>query len=145
MPNKKETIELLGSKIRELRKERGLTVAGLAEKVDVSKSYLSHIEIGSVDNPTIQVISRIANALNVELKDLFSTQNEEKQRPPITLGHPSNLDDSSDETPTNIRRYKRVFSLLEEVLTDESIPQQARRDLAEEIISLIKWAKKWGN
>lgn len=142
MTIRKEVLNLIGNKVRKLRKENGLTIAEFAERVDVSTSYISHIETGTVENITVQVLNRIANELDVSLEQLFSEKPKEKNWPSMSYGHP-NFDELNDDSTTNIRRYKRAKKLLEEVLTDESISEKARRELAEEIISLIEWAKKW--
>ena len=37
----------LGQRVRQIRHQKGLTQAGLAEKVDVSTSFIGHIERGT--------------------------------------------------------------------------------------------------
>ena len=41
-----EQLKALGERIRETRKERGLTQLELAEKVRISPTYMSEIELG---------------------------------------------------------------------------------------------------
>lgn len=55
--------------VRVWREHRGLKAAALAEKAGVSPSYLSQIECGQRDG-TFSTMSRIADALGVELDDL---------------------------------------------------------------------------
>jgi len=64
--NKKE---LLGARIKELRKIKGLSQEGLAEKVDISPNYLGRIERGK-ENPTLDMLLRLAEALGVELWEI---------------------------------------------------------------------------
>ena len=66
MDNKK----LLGKRIKELRKEAGLTQEKLAELIDIETTSLSGIESGR-HFPSLPTIEKIANKLNVELKILF--------------------------------------------------------------------------
>lgn len=54
-----------GKKIREVRKEQGLTCEELAERVGLSKSAISRIENGIVKSPKIAIIESIANSLKV--------------------------------------------------------------------------------
>ena len=60
----------LGKRIAELRREKGLTQESLAEKADYSVEFISFVERG-INSPSIEGCERIANALNVRLKDLF--------------------------------------------------------------------------
>ncbi|MGJ7911445.1 helix-turn-helix domain-containing protein [Neobacillus sp. LXY-1] len=62
---------MIGSNIYKLRKKRGLTLSELAERANISKSYLSNIERNLNQNPSIQVIKKIAGVLDVELNELL--------------------------------------------------------------------------
>jgi len=62
--------ELLGKRILFYRKQRKLSQATLAEKANISITFLSKIERG-IKYPTSETISGIANGLEVELCDLF--------------------------------------------------------------------------
>ena len=66
MDNKK----LLGKRIKELRKEAGLTQEKLAEMINIETTSLSGIESGR-HFPSLPTIEKIANNLKVELKSLF--------------------------------------------------------------------------
>ena len=59
-----------GKRIRELRRERKLTQAQLAERVELSINYISQIETG-VASPTFETIVKLAEGLGVEIKQLF--------------------------------------------------------------------------
>lgn len=61
---------LLGARIKEIRKLRGLTQEQLAEKVDLATRYISLIEVGR-SSPSLETIENIARALQVEIRDLF--------------------------------------------------------------------------
>lgn len=64
------TRQLLGARIKELRKKRGLTQDQLAELVDLATRYISLIEVGR-NAPSLETIDNLAQALGVELKVLF--------------------------------------------------------------------------
>lgn len=136
-------IKEIGKRIRRLRKERGLTVAELAEKVDITEGYLGNIERGAVENPTLKVLTKIAQSLNLKRENLLSETKSETKRTSFSYGHPKTPDDFINETKSTQRKYKRAMTVLDEVLTDEAIPESARRELAEEVISLVNWAKRW--
>jgi transcriptional regulator with XRE-family HTH domain len=59
----------LGDRIRERRVELGLTQADLAEKSDLHYTYIGSLETG-VRNPSIDLIARLARALEIDLGDL---------------------------------------------------------------------------
>ncbi|MBK0292115.1 MULTISPECIES: helix-turn-helix domain-containing protein [Priestia] len=67
---------MIGDKIHKIRKKKGLTLSELAERANMSKSYLSNIERNLNDNPSIQVVERIAAVLNVDLHTLIEIKHE---------------------------------------------------------------------
>lgn len=66
MDNKK----LLGKRIKEIRKFKGLTQEQLSEMIELETSSLSGIESGRF-YPSLHVLEKIASALDVELIDFF--------------------------------------------------------------------------
>lgn len=64
------TKELLGARIKELRKGKGLSQDTLAEQVGIDTKYLSRLEVGR-SYPSLDTLERVADALGVELKDFF--------------------------------------------------------------------------
>lgn len=66
----KTTRELLGARIKELRKLKGLSQDQLSEKIDIEPKHLSRIEVGR-SYPSLNTLEKTAKALNVEIKDLF--------------------------------------------------------------------------
>ncbi len=65
-----EEIAFISKKIRELRKERKMTVQELAYRCDMERSNMSRIEAGRT-NLTIKTMCIICNALNVNLRDII--------------------------------------------------------------------------
>lgn len=61
----------LGSKIRELRKEKELTQEDLAYKAGLDYSYINQIENGK-RNPSMEAVEKIAKALGVKVQALVS-------------------------------------------------------------------------
>ena len=55
---------LIGKRIAELRKSRGMTQASLAEKAEITNNFLSHIE-RSYSIPSRETLVRICDALEV--------------------------------------------------------------------------------
>ena len=63
---------MIGKKIKALRIQKGYSLTKMAEETDISKSYLSYIERGIQQNPSIKVLSKISTLLNVSLEELMS-------------------------------------------------------------------------
>ena len=61
---------LLGKRIQFYRKQRQLSQATLAEKADISITFISQIERG-IKYPTSETLSGIVNVLGVEVCELF--------------------------------------------------------------------------
>lgn len=55
--------------VRVWREHRGIGLTALAQRVEISKSYLSQIETGERKGP-VETMRQIANALGVEIDDL---------------------------------------------------------------------------
>ena len=64
--------KLLGERIKEIRKARGLTQAELAEIINVDPKYISKIETSN-GRPSLDVLENISSALQVEMSVLFET------------------------------------------------------------------------
>ena len=60
-----------GDKVRELRKEKGLSQEQLSFKADLHRTYIGMIERGE-KNITLVNIEKIANALKVSINDLLN-------------------------------------------------------------------------
>ncbi len=60
----------LGKNIRKYRKLKGYTQEKLAEKADLSNSYISDIECGKINVPTLTLFE-ICIVLDVELYKIF--------------------------------------------------------------------------
>lgn len=65
---------MLGKKIKQLRLQRGISLSDLAERADVSKSYLSTIERDIQKNPSIQFLEKIADVLGISVLQLIGTE-----------------------------------------------------------------------
>ena len=62
--------ETFAQNLREKRRKCGLTQAQLAEKAEISTNYLAMVEIARYI-PRVEIIERLADAMNVEIYELF--------------------------------------------------------------------------
>ncbi len=68
--SKKKILIAFGDKVRELRKDKGLSQEELSYKADLHRTYIGMIERAE-KNITLTNIEKIAKALDVEIKILF--------------------------------------------------------------------------
>ena len=66
----KQEYQKLGKRIKFLREQKHLTQEKLAERAEISLDYLGKIEV-CINRPGLVSVFKIANALGVEVKDLF--------------------------------------------------------------------------
>lgn len=62
---------MYNNKIREIRIKKNMTLKELSEEVGISVGYLSHLERGSRDNPSKEVMKKIAEALDSSIPLIF--------------------------------------------------------------------------
>ena len=74
-----DTSHLLAQAVRAHRESRGFSLGSLAEKAGISKASLSKIEAGQ-GNPSLEVLRRIAEALNVPTGALLEGENRPQLR-----------------------------------------------------------------
>ena len=67
---------VVGKKIQALRKQKGYTLSMLAERAGVAKSYLSNIERGIQDNPSIHFLEKVSAILGVPMESLLYEQSQ---------------------------------------------------------------------
>ncbi len=60
----------LGARIRYLRQQKNWSMEDLALEAEINRNYLCDLERGS-RNPTVNVLNRIAKALDINLSTLF--------------------------------------------------------------------------
>ena len=63
--------QMIGVRIKEIRNKKGLTQEQLSEKMEINPKYLSSIERGN-ENPTLNALIKLSEALKVELSEIFS-------------------------------------------------------------------------
>lgn len=110
---------MIGRNIQEIRKRKGLTLTQLAANAGISKSYLSNIERGVNQNPSIEVLKRLAVVLNADLKTLLRVQEN------IEPDHKLN---------------QELIELIEELKT--TVIDKEQMDEYRALVQYIKWKNK---
>lgn len=67
----------IGSKIRELRNQKGLTQEELADRCELSKGFISQLE-NDLTSPSIATLIDILQCLGTSLKDFFDDEEDEQ-------------------------------------------------------------------
>lgn len=62
---------IIGNRIKELCRERNMTINALAVKSNVPPSTLKNIVSGNVENTGVETLSKICDGLNISIKDFF--------------------------------------------------------------------------
>lgn len=65
----------IGLNIKSWRKHRGMTQYQLAEKTNLSRSYVADIERGRY-NPSVETLDSISRALNIKISELIDEQSK---------------------------------------------------------------------
>jgi len=77
---KTEKVEkLIGIRVAEIRKERGLTQAQVAEMVNVATETISRLERGTAI-PSLKTLEKISEALDTPLKAFFDFDYQRKEK-----------------------------------------------------------------
>jgi len=65
-------MENFGEKIRELRKERGITSYEMATKLGISRNTLTNWERGEKEPHAVEILEEMSAILNVPLQELLA-------------------------------------------------------------------------
>ena len=61
----------VGNKLKIFRMKKGLTIKALADLSKLSAGYICHLEKGTRKNPSIEMMDKIAIALNKSVSEVF--------------------------------------------------------------------------
>ena len=89
----------VGARIHNLRKGQGKGLADIAEATGLSKGYLSELENADEMNPTLDVLQRIADALDVTIADLVGGPRVRPASPDPKL---------LDDLPEGLRQFAKA-------------------------------------
>jgi len=103
-----EIKHLIGIQIKNLRKSKGMTQEGFAEKAGISSKYLSSIERGK-ENPTLDTLLRLFTLLDIEFTDVFNGTDRQKSREELTAFIGELLKNSDEE------RLKLTARIIREI------------------------------
>lgn len=62
------------NKIKEYREEKGMSAKKLANLVGISTGYLCHLEKGTRNNPSMEIMKKISFELDKSVLDVFFSE-----------------------------------------------------------------------
>lgn len=74
-PSREEAARNLGARVAHARRASGLTLAGLAERTELSPAYLSQIESATA-NPTLSTLVQVAASLFLSPSELLGSHSD---------------------------------------------------------------------
>ncbi|WP_274648623.1 helix-turn-helix domain-containing protein [Paenibacillus humicola] len=74
---------MIGERIKVLRKKKNLSLTELSERAGVAKSYLSSIERGIQQNPSIQFLEKIGVVLGITVEEFLQSESTADNNEPL--------------------------------------------------------------
>lgn len=126
-----ETDEIVGNRVREIRRRLGMRQEDLAREVGVSRQTIISLERGSMANPTITTCLRLARVLREPVDYVFyltrarpAESTTEKTRPienPDLRNQPAAVVALEDETPPEKKSAQAPWSGSAPVASEEAL------------------------
>ncbi|MEK4510136.1 helix-turn-helix domain-containing protein [Paenibacillus sp. FSL K6-2524] len=102
-------LKLIGERIRDLRKERGLSQEQLGELANLHYTYIGGVERAE-KNISVLNLAKISDALNVGVYDLFTYTRLSRQTTDKSDDVEQILNLLLSLTPSNVRKAKNILS-----------------------------------
>lgn len=104
---------VLGEKIRQLRKEKKMTLDKLAELTGSSKSYIWELENKNPPRPSAEKLARIAEQLEVTIDYLLDEKNEIQEEDAVDAQFYRKYKQMDAETKDKIRQMVKLWGQSE--------------------------------
>ena len=126
----------LGKNVKQYRKQRGLTQHELAQKANLSRSYLADVEADRY-NPSVDTLKSIAEALNIGLHVLLGEERIDSN-------------DSEHSVPEwatkkDVRDFKKMLEEDPEIMFDGVPLDEEDREKIKRVMEAIFWDAKKKN
>lgn len=100
---------MLGSRIRNIRKNKGISINMVSKSSGVSLGYLSDLENNKSKNPSMETLQKISKALDVSVNDFFDSE-QNKDTTVLNINEQEKLDKEArkliDELSLSLSRNK---------------------------------------
>ncbi len=113
----------LGTKIKQLREEKGWSQGQLAAYAGLKRSYVSHLETDAINSPGAQPMIKLAKALEVSEDELFEAAGMKKvEKPSVELEDFMIYLQGKDPSLEALRQLRKIAEAL---LPDREEPGQS--------------------
>ncbi|MDV5112711.1 helix-turn-helix transcriptional regulator [Clostridium perfringens] len=102
----------IGKKLREIRRSKGFTMKELSNKSKVSQSYISDLENEKNNKPSIDILNKLAKALEVPITDLFNLGIEEEKSIKKAENILNNFIPNNNDTEKALNSFKYLLDYL---------------------------------
>jgi transcriptional regulator with XRE-family HTH domain len=106
---------ILAENLKRRRLQKQWTQPILAEKAEVSKGYIYMLEAGEMDNPSLDILHKIATALDCTIADLIGDPKVKRKDVPT-------------EIPESLQKFARHKRKAGEPLTEDDLKNLARTE-----------------
>jgi transcriptional regulator with XRE-family HTH domain len=118
----------LGEYVRHRRQSLGMTLADLSAKCGLDHSYLSRIENGVHDNPTVKALGQLADGLRVKPETLYKIAAGIAIEP--AEAEPDTISERAAMAPPDVQDAIKQFLALTDEQQEAALPSlQATLDL----------------
>jgi transcriptional regulator with XRE-family HTH domain len=97
---------MLGENIKKIMNEKGISAKKIAEKAEISTTYLSYILNDKRKNPSLEVLQKIASILGVSVNDFFddkyNTNKDNEFNPTLSVKEQKKLDKQAQDIVNNL-------------------------------------------
>lgn len=106
----------IGKNLREIRRAKGFTMKELSNKSKVSQSYISDLENGKNNKPSIDILIKLANALEISEAILYRTEKNVYNLTDILSQNEAKEKDN--QTTEEKERFKKTIELAGKISSD---------------------------
>lgn len=99
--------------IREIRKEKHITQKELSRRTGISRGYIAELESSTKVNPSFETIYKIAQALEVEITEIFVAVSDIEEARIM-------LYDSMDKKGINSKEVLKISHLIDKYINLEN-------------------------
>lgn len=103
----------LAENLQRFRRQKQWTQPDLAEEAEVSKGYIYMLESGEMTNPSLDILHKIAEALDCTVADLIGEPKVAAKETTVTI-------------PESLERFARLRRKAGEPLTEDDLISLAR-------------------
>jgi len=135
------TIFKISYKIKEIRKEKGITIQEVADKAGVSKGLISQIE-NNRTIPSLLVLINIINALDVDLNEFFKDFNSDLDAGPVVVRKKDSYTAFEKEHAVGFN-YKRIYTSAMESSTMDIVLMELLPDAQRPMVETEAYEYKY--